>query len=132
MIPISDTNFNALSHGSLVTLHFVWGQFKLIQLLKLIVQTYCPPGTTYRPILFKLCMSLAYGSPRTPDYMAFAIKDQSNAAVAFKGNLGVYGPILLKLCVDVAYCSPGTTCYVAFAIKGRSSFPSKSRINLYR
>ena len=50
--------------------------------------------------------------------MAFAIKGQTKATVAFKGNFGDYGPILFKICVEVADCSPGTTCYMAFAIKG--------------
>ena len=52
--------------------------------------------------------------------MAFAIKGQTKAAVAFKGNFGIYGPILFKLCVQVAYCSPGMACYMAFAIKGQT------------
>ena len=52
--------------------------------------------------------------------MAFAIKGQTKAAAAFKGNFGVYGPILFKLCVQVAYCSPGKTFYMAFAIKGQT------------
>ena len=51
--------------------------------------------------------------------MAFAIKGQTKAAVAFKGNFAIYGPILFKLCVQVAYWRPGTTCYMAFAIKGQ-------------
>ena len=67
------------------------------------------------PILFKLCVHVAYSSPGTPGYMAFAIKGQTKAAAAFKGNFGVYGPILFKLCVEEAYCSPGTPDYVAFA-----------------
>ena len=54
-------------------------------------------------LLFKLCVEVAYGSPGTSGYMAFAIKGQTKAAAAFKGNFGVYGPILLKLCVQVAY-----------------------------
>ena len=52
--------------------------------------------------------------------MAFAIKGQTKAATAFKGNFGIYGPILFRLYVQVAYCSPGTTCYMAFAIKGQT------------
>ena len=35
--------------------------------------------------------------------MAFAIKGQTKAAAAFKGNFGVDGPILFKLCMQVAY-----------------------------
>ncbi len=35
--------------------------------------------------------------------MAFAIKGQTKAAVAFKGNFGISGPILFKLCMEVAY-----------------------------
>ena len=53
-------------------------------------------------------------------YMAFAIKGQTKAAAAFKGNFAIYGPILFKLCMQVAYWSPGTTCYMAFAIKGQT------------
>ena len=52
--------------------------------------------------------------------MAFAIKGQTKAAAAFKGNFGVYGPILFKLWVQVAYWSPRTTCYMAFEIKGQT------------
>ena len=65
-------------------------------------------------------MHVAYSSPGTPGYMAFAIKGQTKAAAAFKGNFGFYGPILFKLCVEVAYCSPGTPGYMAFAIKGQT------------
>ena len=57
----------------------------------------------YGPILFKLCVEVAYCSPGTPGYMTFAIKGQTKAAPAFKGNFGIFGPILLKLCVQVAY-----------------------------
>ena len=53
-------------------------------------------------------------------YMAFAIKGQTKAAAAFKGNFGVYGPILFKLCMQVAYLPKGRTCYMAFAIKGQT------------
>ena len=53
-------------------------------------------------------------------YMAFTIKGQTKAAVAFKGKFSVYGPILFKLCVEVAYCSLGTPGYMAFAIKGQT------------
>ena len=52
--------------------------------------------------------------------MALAIKGQTKAAAAFKGNFGVYGLILLKLCVQVAYWPQGTTCYMAFVIKGQT------------
>ena len=54
----------------------------------------------YGPIMFKLCIHVAYSSPGTPFYMAFANKGQTKAAPAFKGNFGVYGPILFKLCVE--------------------------------
>ena len=37
--------------------------------------------------------------------MAFAIKWQTKAATAFKGNFGAYGPILLKLCLEVAFAT---------------------------
>ena len=52
--------------------------------------------------------------------MAFAIKGQTKATAAFKGNFAIYGPILFKLCVQVAYCFPGMACYMAFAIKGQT------------
>ena len=57
----------------------------------------------YGPILFKLCVQVAYWRPGTTCYMAFAIEGQTKATTAFKGNFGIYGPILLKLCVQVAY-----------------------------
>ena len=47
------------------------------------------------PILFKLCVQVAYWSPGTTCYMAFAIKGQTKAAAAFKGNFAIYGPILI-------------------------------------
>ena len=47
------------------------------------------------PILFKLCMEVAYCSPGRTCYMAFAIKGQTKAAVTLKGNFGIYGPILI-------------------------------------
>ena len=53
----------------------------------------------YGPILFKLCVQVAYCFPGMARYMALAIKGQTKAAGAFNGNFGVYGPILLKLCV---------------------------------
>ena len=52
--------------------------------------------------------------------MAFAIKGQTKAAAAFKGNFGVYGPILFKLCMQVAYWPLLIICYMAFIIKGQS------------
>ena len=57
----------------------------------------------YGPILFKLCMQVAYWPPLMICYMAFTIKGQTKAATAFKGNLSVYGPILFKLCMQVAF-----------------------------
>ena len=57
----------------------------------------------YGPILFKLCVHVAYSSPGMPGCMTFAIKGQIQAAAAFKGNFVVYRPILFKLCVQVAY-----------------------------
>ena len=52
--------------------------------------------------------------------MTFAIKGQTKAAVAFKGNFGVYGLILFKFCIQVAYCLPGKSCYITFTIKGQT------------
>ena len=69
----------------------------------------------YGPILFELCMQVAYWPLLMISYVAFTIKGQTKAAVAFKGKFSVYGQILFKLCVEEAYCSPGTPDYVAFA-----------------
>ena len=46
----------------------------------------------YGPILFKLCVQVAYWPAGTTCYMAFVIKGQTKAAAAFKGNFGIYGP----------------------------------------
>ena len=51
----------------------------------------------YGPILFKVCMQVAYWPPLMFMAMAFTIKGQTKAATAFKGNFSVYGPILFKL-----------------------------------
>ena len=47
----------------------------------------------FGPILFKLCMQVAFKPPLMICYMAFTIKGQTKAAVAFKGNFAVNGPI---------------------------------------
>ena len=60
--------------------------------------------SVYGPILFKLCVEVAYWHSLMFCYMAFTIKGQTKAAVAFKGKFGIYGPILFKICVEVAYC----------------------------
>ena len=52
--------------------------------------------------------------------MAFAIKGQTKAAVAFKGKFGFYGLILFKLCMQVAYWPLLMICYMAFTIKGQT------------
>ena len=65
-------------------------------------------------------MQVAYLSPGKSCYMAFTIKGQTKATVAFKGNAGVYGLILLKLCIQVAYFSPRKTCSMAFTMNGRT------------
>ena len=44
----------------------------------------------YGPILFKVCVKVAYFSPRKTCSMAFTMKGQTKATVAFKGNAGVY------------------------------------------
>ena len=44
----------------------------------------------YEPILFKLCVQVAYLPKGRTCYMAFAIKGQTKATVAFKGINGVY------------------------------------------
>ena len=56
----------------------------------------------YEPILFKLCMQVAYWPLLVICYMTFTIKGQTKAAATFKGNFGVYGPILFKVCMQVA------------------------------
>ena len=65
-------------------------------------------------------MQVAYLSPGKSCYMAFTIKGQTKAAVAFKGKFGIYGPILFKLCVEVAYWHSLMFCYMAFTIKGQT------------
>ena len=56
----------------------------------------------YEPILFKVCMQVAYWPQLMICYMTFTIKGQTKAAAAFKVNTSVYGPILFKLCMQVA------------------------------
>ena len=65
-------------------------------------------------------MQVAYLSPGKSCYMAFTIKGQTKAAVAFKGKFGIYEPILFKLCVEVAYWHSLMFCYMAFTIKGQT------------
>ena len=61
----------------------------------------------YGLILLKLCMQVAYFSPRKTCSMAFTIKGQTKAALtAYAYSLRYH-----------AYCSPGMTCYMAFTIK---------------
>ena len=60
----------------------------------------------YGPILFKLCMQVAYWPLLMICYMAFTIKGQTKVATAFKGNFEVAGLILLKLCMQLAYWPP--------------------------
>ena len=52
--------------------------------------------------------------------MAFTIKGQTKAAVAFKGKYSVYGRILFKICVEVAHWHLLMFCYMAFTIKGQT------------
>ena len=47
-------------------------------------------------------MQVAYRPSLMIYYMAFKIKGQTKAAMAFKGNFGVYGPILFKVGMQVA------------------------------
>ena len=70
--------------------------------------------------MFKLCMEVAYWPLLMICYMAFTIKGQKKAAVAFKGKFGIYGPILFKLCVEVAHWHLLMFCYMAFTIKGQT------------
>ena len=62
--------------------------------------------------------------------MAFAIKGQTKAAVAFKGNFGVYGLILFKLCMQVAYWPGLMICYMAFTIKGQTKAAAAFKVNI--
>ena len=74
----------------------------------------------YGPILFKLCMEVAHWPQLMICYLAFTIKGQTKAAMAFKGNFGVYRLILFKLCMQVAYWPLLIICYMTFTIKGRN------------
>ena len=65
-------------------------------------------------------MQTAFWPPLMICYMAFTIKGQTKAAVAFKGNFGVYGPILFKVCIQIAYWPPLMICYMGFTIKGQT------------
>ena len=55
-----------------------------------------PPGhlycisAVYGPILFKLCVQVAYRPALIICYMAFTIKGQIKAAADFKDSFGVY------------------------------------------
>ena len=62
--------------------------------------------------------------------MAFAIKGQTKAAAAFKGNFGVYGPILFKLCMQVAYWPSLMICDMAFTIKGQTKATAAFKVNI--
>ena len=68
--------------------------------------------------------------------MAFKIKGQTKATVAFKGKFSVYGPILFKLCVEVAYWHSLMFCYMAFTIKGQIkaavAFKGKFSVTCYK
>ena len=46
--------------------------------------------SVYGPILFKLCMQVAYWPLLMICYMTFTIKGQTKAAAAFERNFGVY------------------------------------------
>ena len=51
----------------------------------------------YGPILFKLCVQVAYCSPGTPGYMAFAIKGQAKAAkLPLKAAVAFVWPLIVK------------------------------------
>ena len=65
-------------------------------------------------------MQVAYRPLLMICYMAFTIKGQTKAAMAFKGNFGVYGPILFKVCMQVANWSLLMICYMGFRIKGQT------------
>ena len=71
------------------------------------------------PILFKICMKVAYRPTLIKCYMAFTIKGQRKDAAAFKGSFAIYGLILFKLCMLVAYWPPLMICYMAFTIKAK-------------
>ena len=62
--------------------------------------------------------------------MAFAIKGQTKAAAAFKGNFGVYGPILFKICIQVAYWPRLIICLMVFKIKGQTKATAAFKVNI--
>ena len=61
---------------------------------------------------------------------AFTIKGQIKAAVAFKGNFGVYGLILFKLCMQVAHWPLLVICYMTFTIKGQTKATAAFKVNI--
>ena len=78
-------------------------------------------------------MQVEYLSPGKSCYMAFTIKGQTKATVAFKSKFSVYGPILFKLCVEVAYWHSLMFCFMAFTIKGqtKAAVAFKDKFSVY-
>ena len=78
-------------------------------------------------------MQVDYLSPGKSCYMAFTIKGQTKATVAFKGKFGIYEPILFKLCVEVAYWHSLMFCCMAFTIKGqtKAAVALKGKFSVY-
>ena len=63
-------------------------------------------------------------------YMAFTIKGQTKAAMAFKGSFGLYRLILFKLCMQVAYWPLLVICYMTFKIKGQTKATAAFKVNI--
>ena len=65
-------------------------------------------------------MHVAYSSPGTPGYMAFAIKGQTKAAAAFKGIAAIYRPIVFKFGMQIAYQHLCLIYFTVFTIKSQT------------
>ena len=61
--------------------------------------------------------------------MAFAIKGQTKAAAAFKGNFAIYGPILFKLCVQTTLPTKSKKSDYSKAMNGISMDEIKNIVN---
>ena len=72
----------------------------------------------YEPILFKLCMQVAYW----PLLMILF--------TAFNGNLSFYDPTVFQLYMQVAYQPLLIICYIAFTIKGQTKAAAAYKGNL--
>ena len=64
-------------------------------------------------------MQIAYQQPLSDCLVAFTIKGQTKAAVAFKGVSAIYWPILFKYGMQIAYRELFSVYFMAFTIKGQ-------------